>query len=427
MSNPASPLRVLLVGAGNRGREVYARALTKSPTPARLVAAVDPASKPLHLLAEEHDLNALGLFSDLDEALAQGPDFDLAILATPDPTHLSLAKKLFQTGKPCLLEKPLATTFGGLEELEEAWRSSPGSQALVGVCHVLRFTPFFRALSQALEAKILGRVVQFDLEENIGFWHFAHSYVRGNWRQRGPNGPSILTKSSHDLDLLLWLAPGPLELVSARGGRFHFRAEDAPSGAPEFCSDGCAHESSCPYAASKIYLERFLARPHWPNTALTPEPNPESVARALAKGPYGRCVYRADNDVKDHYEVEFRSAEGAFCRLLVTAFSEENTRQVRIRGTHGELQGDLTRNQLEHLDFSSGVRRSLLPNSVAQDAHGGGDQVLIDQFLAQVARAESGAGFPTSLEVSLESHRLALQIEARIDEAQGELSESPPR
>jgi predicted dehydrogenase len=37
------------------------------------------------------------------------------------------------------------------------------------------------------------------------YWHYAHSFVRGNWANSERSGPMILTKCCHDLDLLVWM------------------------------------------------------------------------------------------------------------------------------------------------------------------------------------------------------------------------------
>jgi predicted dehydrogenase len=96
-------------------------------------------------------------------------------------------------------------------------------------------------------------VRHIELHENIGHWHFAHSYVRGNWSREKTSGPILLTKSSHDLDILHWLTGERVESVVSYGGLTYFREENAPPEAAERCVD-CSLRNSCIYSATEFYL-----------------------------------------------------------------------------------------------------------------------------------------------------------------------------
>ena len=56
---------------------------------------------------------------------------------------------------------------------------SPGK---IIVCHVLRYTAFYNTLKSILDSGRIGEVVSVCANENVGYWHQAHSFVRGNWR-----------------------------------------------------------------------------------------------------------------------------------------------------------------------------------------------------------------------------------------------------
>ena len=53
-----------------------------------------------------------------------------------------------------------------------------------------------------------------------------------------------------------------------------------------------------------------------------PVPSIEGAFQALAEGPYGRCVYRCDNDVNDHQVVCMEFEGGATATLTTVAFTE---------------------------------------------------------------------------------------------------------
>ena len=75
----------------------------------------------------------------------------------------------------------------------------------ITVAHVLRYTPFFARIKELLNRGVIGTLQSIRHTEHIGYWHFAHSYVRGNWRRLDQSSPMILARSCHDFDILLWL------------------------------------------------------------------------------------------------------------------------------------------------------------------------------------------------------------------------------
>ncbi len=134
-----------------------------------------------------------------------------------------------ELGLVVLLEKPAAVTPDDLDELAAAARRL---DARIGVGHVLRFTPFWQTVYEVVSSGTIGRLVTMAIEENIGYWHFAHSYVRGNWRRADLASPMVLAKTCHDLDLIRWLAGGPPKTVSSVGGLSYSPAKKRTTGRP---------------------------------------------------------------------------------------------------------------------------------------------------------------------------------------------------
>ena len=94
------------------------------------------------------------------------------------------------------------------------------------------------------------KVVNITHTEPIGAFHFAHSFVRGNWRREDVASFSLLTKSCHDIDLISYWMGFRCLRVSSFGSLFHFRAEKKPDGATANCLD-CPLQKTCAYSATR--------------------------------------------------------------------------------------------------------------------------------------------------------------------------------
>ena len=212
---------------------------------------------------------------------------------------------------------------------------------VVCVAHVLRYSAYTTTIKAALADGAIGDVVAVEHLEPVGWWHYAHSYVRGNWRREDESNPMLMAKCCHDVDWLSFVVDRPAVRVSSFGSLTHFTAANKPAGAGSRCLD-CAVEPDCPYSARRIYLDHVdePAAQRWPLSILAVEVNRETITEALRTGPYGRCVYDCDNDVVDHQVVNIEYAGGVTASLTMTAFTPMGFRKTRIFGTRGMLEGD---------------------------------------------------------------------------------------
>jgi predicted dehydrogenase len=315
-----------------------------------------------------------------------------------------------ESGHDVLLEKPLAPTAGEcLELVATAERTGRELQ----VCHVLRYTPFFRALNHVVRSGVLGELVTVEHRENIATWHMAHSYVRGAYADTGRSSPTLLAKCCHDLDVLLWNLDRRCRWVGSMGSLLSFTADHAPAGAPRRCTDGCPVQEECPYSAPFIYLGRrgddpaawspvtpFSWMPltdhgSWdPSTGMLTESPDERLAE-LRTGPYGRCVYHCENDAVDHQVVSLEFSDGVTATLVMQGHSGDDERTIRYDGTRGTLFGrfgDFTGSSLTVRDHRSG-EVSDVPLERVRGLHGGGDVGIMRAFAATLrGEQEGGSG-----------------------------------
>jgi predicted dehydrogenase len=404
-------VRIAILGAGARGADAYGNYLLRRPDLAQVVAIADPREDRLQTAGLRHSVPPQHLYETWEQLLRQEKELDAIIIATPDALHLEPALAAIRHGVSILLEKPICPTEPEIRRLLAAARRK---RADVTVAHVLRYTAFFARIKELLDRGVIGQLQTVRHTEQVGYWHFAHSYVRGNWRRVEESSPMILAKACHDFDILQWLIGAPCVELNSYGRLGHFSVDHAPEGSTERCDQGCRVERSCPYSAQRIYLEKLPPGDHWPHKVLTLDTSPEGLAKALHEGPYGRCVYRCDNDVADHQVVSMRFSNGVDATMTVSGFTRENTRTIHLMGSHGEIVGDFTANEITVTDFRIDDVRTSQLNVHIDQLHGGGDDGIMADFIGRVQDRLRGGEVSapiTSLEESAEGHFMAFAAE----------------
>ncbi|SLM18342.1 conserved hypothetical protein [uncultured spirochete] len=407
MAASTEPIQSVLVGAGNRGAEVYGQFALTHPWLFRFTAIADPNPARRTKFSRQHGISETRSADSWERLLDIARPSDLVFICSPDRFHYEQVLAFMEKGCPIVLEKPVVVNP---RQCATVSKQASEKSARIIVCHVLRYTPFFSTLKKVLDEGRIGRAVSFNLQENIAWYHFAHSYVRGNWRNTALSSPSILAKSVHDLDILYWLAGAPAESLVSMGGLRWFREENAPAGAPERCLQGCPHASACPWYAPDLYLTENT---DWPTSVISDDKSLAARRRALEEGPYGRCVYRCDNDVADHQDVLIRFRNGVSASFSMNALTYDKTRVIQVTGSEGEIIGDLDGGWLEVRGFLRGERERIQIGA-AVGGHNGGDVGLMHDVARIFHNAVDAAGAfksKSSIEASLEGHWMAFAAE----------------
>lgn len=391
---------IAIAGAGSRGYG-YAEFVRDNPERARVVAVAEPRREYRERLLAEHDIPPENVFSDWREMAERSRLADAVVIATQDKMHVEPALSFADAGYGILLEKPMAPDEEGCRRIAAAIESS---KVPFAVCHVLRYTPYTEAIKSLIDAGRIGEVVGVQQLEPVGFWHQAHSFVRGNWNNEQNSSSMLLAKCCHDIDWINYIMGDRCTAVSSFGSLKHFRAEEAPEGAGERCCD-CEIESLCPYSAMRIY-GRFIERGlhGWPLDVLSSDTGRDSIAAALRNGPYGRCVYACDNDVVDHQVVAMEYARGGTATLTMIAFTRTEARKTQIFGTRGQISGDGSILRLYDFleDETEEIDTRASDQSVA-GGHGGGDEGLMDKFISALAEDDQSL-ILSGAEETLQSH-----------------------
>jgi predicted dehydrogenase len=195
----------------------------------------------------------------------------------------------------------------------------------------------FRRIKQIVQDGLIGRLIHVEHMEAIGHMRFTHNYVRGRWAKEANNTFLLLHKCSHDIDFVAWLVNEPCSRVSSFGSLGYFKPSQAPKGSGKRCLDGCLILDTCPYSALRLYVDGDLTdRIQDLGDTSTREDRLEVVRR----GPFGACVWQADNDVVDHQVVSMEFASGTTATCTMTGYSATHGRRTRLQGSKGELLFD---------------------------------------------------------------------------------------
>jgi predicted dehydrogenase len=409
--NRNKPLKVLVIGAGIRGMYVYGELSKKEDINMEIVGVAEPVEEKRKKMAREHNISDSNCFKTGEEALSVPKFCDAVINTTPDRIHHKISLAALEKKYHLLLEKPMAASAKECIEIVNAQKKSG---TVLMVCHLLRYASLFQKLKKIIDARELGKIHSIDLLEEIGYWHYAHSFVRGNWRKKSESGPVILTKSCHDLDLLSWFIDSEIKSIHSTGSLKYFTKKNAPKGSTLRCVDKCKIKKKCPYNAEKFYLsEKNPENVKWPSIVISPvDKSIKARKKELNIGNYGRCVFKCDNNVCDNQEVLIRFENGINARFILTAFGPLSTRKIKIYSERGEIHGDLKQGSIRIIKYSGLKEQDELQqiDVISKDSHGGGDSALLKNFIKSIQEKDEKYNL-TSAEKSLRSHLIAFAAE----------------
>lgn len=391
---------LVVFGLGARGY-IYATFAKKHPEKFNLVAIIE--NNPNRVEMAKTEFPNASVFVNYHDFLKAKISADIVAVATQDDDHKEHAIAMMQAGYDLLLEKPIANNQADCLAIYEA---SKRYNKKVVVCHVLRYTPFYCTVKRYIDSGKLGEVITIHASESVGYYHQAHSFVRGPWHNKAQSSPMILAKCCHDMDILRYLMGEECVSVSSYGDLFYFNKKHAPEGATQYCSD-CSHKD-CIYNAQKLYTSeasRGFAR-YFTVKDLTDE----NVLADLKGSQYDKCVFLNDNDVVDHEVTIMQFANGKTACHTMTAFSKNIYRDLKIHGTKAELVGVIEDNTFEVRYFGGEVEKVTVDISAANvGGHMGGDYFMMNS-LYNALNGEEAEGI-TYLDVSIESHLMSFAAE----------------
>lgn len=404
-------ISLILIGGGDRGSS-YIKYLDTNPDKFKLVGIAEPVKEKREYLRDTYNVPADMCFESYEDLLALPKMADVAMICTQDQMHFAPAMMAIEKKYDLLLEKPAAAT------VEECFKISVAAKkhnVKVLVCHVLRYTPFYKALKKLIDDGAVGEIMNIEHSECVGNLHYSHSYVRGNWRKLSEASPMILAKCCHDTDLMQWLLGEQCTKVQSFGTLSYFKKENAPEGAAMRCLDDCPHKDTCFYYAPKMYKIRTAEVGHFRGiVAKKFNPTDEEVDEILKTSQYGRCVYHCDNDVVDHQTVNMLFGKDKSVTLTMSAFNKGG-RYSKIMGTKGEIHADFEEQSIMLFDFETRERKEMYEGSYDFEqsiagGHGGGDSGIMEDLYEYVANGVTSNSI-SGIDISCMSHLVAFAAE----------------
>ena len=400
-TSEAKPITIVAIGAGNRTNK-YLEYAVRNPGRLKLVGVAERNDIRRHAVAAKFGLTPEQCFADYERFFENPVPADAILIGTPENMHFEPCMKAIEAGYNVLLEKPIAQSLPECCRIAEAARRKG---VIVGVCHVLRYHPYFIKIKEIVDSGQLGRIISISHLAAVGLDRTTHGFVRGMWRREEITNPMLISKCCHDIDFLLWLTEARCRKLSSFGSLRWFRAENAPEGSAARCLD-CRIESECPFSARDLY---YVRRDWVSNFDVPPGATLDAtIMEELRTGMLGRCVYRCDNDVVDHQLLSMEMDDEVTMSLSMEMFTNDDFRKTHIRLTGGEIDGD--ERTLRVRRFRGGDAETYDFSDIAgQPFHAGADLQLIGDFIR--ALRDPSRPFLTTIDDSIESHRICYAAE----------------
>ncbi len=393
-------ITISIIGAGSRAGGYINALETYYSDKFTVVAIAEPKKNLQDYYRNKYNIKEEMIFDSYEDFVKMPRLSDVVIIATLDDMHYLPCIEAIKKGYDIILEKPISMSLPEIVEIGKLGEKHPDQ--LIAVCHVLRHSPFFRKLKEIIDAKTLGNVVDIQHNENIGYYHFAHSYVRGNWRNTDVAAPLVVAKSCHDMDILLYLLGDKhCKKLSSMGRLTFFNKNnyDEKLMAPR-CAE-CQIEEKCPYSALKIYSSGKIRSVVFDNTSM------DNLIKDLRTSNYGRCVFACDNNVADHQVSILEFEGGIHATFNISAFTDKIHRSLKIMCEYGEIRAIETTKEIEITRFGQENKEVIKVENLG-GGHGGADIGFVMNFMDTYLY---GKPFDSLLSMSIESHVMAFAAE----------------
>ena len=196
--------QVLIVGGGSIG-ERHLRCFLET---GRVTGAICDLDESL-LARIKSKYGIEHTYTDFNQALDARPD--LVVICTPAQLHIPMAQACVDRDIPVLIEKPLSTSFEGIEKLKA---TVDEKKVPVAVAYVTRANPVLQDMRRAILSGQFGKPGQLVQMSGQHFPFYRPAYKEIYYKDRATGGGAIQDALTHGLNYCEWLI-GPITRVIA--------------------------------------------------------------------------------------------------------------------------------------------------------------------------------------------------------------------
>ena len=329
-----------MIGVGGRGEIFY----ENNHLPEKgfeIVAGADISDKALARFQEK--IPGVRCTHDYREVLAM-PEIDAVFIITPDFLHEEMAVAALNAGKHVYLEKPLAITVEGCNNILAA---AMKNKCKLYLGHNMRFMPVIQEMKRMIDEGMIGEVqcawerhfINYGGDAYFHDWHSERRYSTG----------LLLQKGAHDIDILHWLMGSYTTRVAAMGMLSVY----------DKCKRRPAEDKEA-YPVTENWLKLRY---------------PADAAED----------YSAEIDVEDHNMVLMQLANGKQVSYMHCHYTPDSDRNFCFIGTKGKIENHGVGKDARILFWNKRQGNTLLPDQIVtvrglEGTHGGADPLIMANF-----------------------------------------------
>ena len=150
-----TPVTAIVLGASGRGK-LYGDYSLEHPEDLQITGIAELVELRRNIYGDKYHVPRENRVATWEEMLSRPKFADAVIIATPDHLHYAPCMKALDLGYDILLEKPIAQTD---EECRRLVAYAKEKGKIVGLTHVLRYSPYFGMLKEMVSSKAIGDLV----------------------------------------------------------------------------------------------------------------------------------------------------------------------------------------------------------------------------------------------------------------------------